>query len=190
MIDDVHPLGAGIRLRPAVLADAASLAAALTRSRTYMKPWEPVRPDFFYTEEGQRARLAGLLADRDAGRSMPWVLSDAEDRAVGAFTLDAIVLGACHSAVLGYWVDVELAGRGLATTAVRAICEVARNDLRLHRVEACTVLHNVASQRVLAKCGFEEFGVAPRYMHIDGEWRDHRLFHRILHDGPMTGAED
>ncbi|WP_330452413.1 MULTISPECIES: GNAT family protein [unclassified Streptomyces] len=190
MIDDPHPLGAGIRLRPTVPADAASLAASLTRSRTYMRPWEPERPDSFYTEQGQRERLAALLADREAGRVMPWVLADAEDRVVGGFNLNAIVLGPLRSAVLGYWVDVELAGRGLATAAVRTICDLARSELRLHRIEAGTVLHNAASQRVLAKCGFEEYGVAPRYLHIDGEWRDHRLFQRILHDGPVTGAED
>lgn len=50
------------------------------------------------------------------------------------------------------------------------------------------MVDNAASQRVLAKCGFEEFGLAPRYLHIDGEWRDHRLFQRVLHDGPVTGA--
>jgi ribosomal-protein-alanine N-acetyltransferase len=26
--------------------------------------------------------------------------------------------------------------------------------------------------------------MAPRYLHIDGQWRDHRMFQRILHDGP------
>ncbi|MFK0099414.1 GNAT family N-acetyltransferase [Streptomyces sp. NPDC091040] len=187
MIDDAHPLDAGIWLRPTRLSDAASRAEALTRSRAYMKPWEPVRPESFYTEEGQRERLAGLLEERAAGRVMPWVLSDAEDRVAGGFNLSAIVLGSFHSAVLGYWVDVEYAGRGLATAAVRRICELARDELRLHRIEAGTVLHNTASQRVLAKCGFEEFAVAPRYMHIDGEWRDHRLFQRILHDDPATG---
>ncbi len=154
-----------------------------------MKPWEPARPDSFYTEEGQRERLEGLLADYAAGRVMPWVLCDAQDRAIGGFNLNAMVLGPFRSATLGYWVDVDYAGRGLATAAVRLICEIARDELRLHRVEAGTVLDNTASQRVLAKCGFEEFGLAPRYLHINGEWRDHRLFQRILHDGPVTGAE-
>ncbi|MEU2248835.1 GNAT family protein [Streptomyces sp. NPDC019224] len=189
MLDEPHPLDAGTWLRPTTMADAASRAEALTRSRAYMRPWEPVRPESFYTAEGQRERLAALLADREAGRVMPWVLSDAEDRVVGGFNLNAIALGPFRSASLGYWVDVEYAGRGLATAAVRRICELARDGLRLHRIEAGTVLHNTASQRVLAKCGFEEFGMAPRYLHIDGEWRDHRLFQRILHDGPVTGAE-
>lgn len=187
MINDTHRLDAEVRLRPVTEADAASLAASMTRSRTYMSPWEPRRPDAFYTEQGQRERVAGLLAERAAGRMMPWSLADGEDRAIGGFHLNAVVLGSFRSATLGYWVDVEYAGRGLATAAVRKICELARDELRLHRVEAGTVLDNVASQRVLAKCGFEQFGTVPRYMHIDGEWRDHRLFQRILHDGPLTG---
>ncbi|MFF3177509.1 GNAT family N-acetyltransferase [Streptomyces sp. NPDC057900] len=188
MIDDIHRLDPGIRLRPVTASDAASLAASLTRSRTYMSPWEPRRPDAFYTEQGQGERLAGILADQAAGRVRSWVLADEEDRAVGGFNLNAIVLGPFRSATLGYWVDVEYAGRGLATAAVRLICDLARDELRLHRVEAGTLLHNDASRRVLTKCGFEQFATVPRYMHIDGDWRDHRLFQRILHDGPVTGA--
>ncbi|WP_406450661.1 GNAT family N-acetyltransferase [Streptomyces sp. NBC_00876] len=187
MMPDTHHLDTEVRLRPAAAGDAAALAAALVRSRTYMRPWEPERPDTFYTEQGQSERLAGLLADRDAGRAMPWVLCDAQDRAIGAFTLNAVALGPFRSATLGYWVDVDHAGRGLATAAVRRICELARDELLLHRVEAGTVLDNAASQRVLAKCGFEQFGTAPRYLHINGEWRDHALFQRILHNGPVTG---
>ncbi|MEV7401122.1 GNAT family protein [Streptomyces sp. NPDC091267] len=187
MTTDILRLDAEVRLRPVTADDAASLAESMTRSRAYMQPWEPERPDAFYTEQGQRQRLAGLLADRAAGRVMPWVLVDAEDRAIGGFNLNAIVLGPFRSATFGYWVDVAHAGRGLATAAVRQICALARDELRLHRLEAATVLDNTASQRVLAKCGFEQFGVAPRYLHINGEWRDHRLFQLILHDGPVTG---
>lgn len=166
------------------MADAASLAASLTRSRAYMRPWEPVRSEAYYTENGQRERLAGMLAERDAGRSVPWVLADEKDRVVGGFNLNGIVLGPFRSCTLGYWVDVEYGGRGLATAAVRRICEIARDGLRLHRIEAGTLLDNVASQRVLLKCGFEEYGMAPRCLHINGAWRDHRLFQRILHDDP------
>ena len=43
-------------------------------------------------------------------------------------------------------------------------------------------MENTASQRVLAKCGFEQFGFAPKYLHINGAWRDHRMFQRILFD--------
>ncbi|MEV5679728.1 MULTISPECIES: GNAT family N-acetyltransferase [unclassified Streptomyces] len=184
MMNATHSLAQDVILRPAALTDAESCAAALTRSRAYMSPWEPIRHESFYTPRGQAERLAGLLAERDARHAMPWVLADGEDRVIGALTLTGIVLGPFRSAALGYWVDVDRAGRGLATSAVRAVCDAARDELGLHRIEAGTMLDNTASQRVLAKCGFEQFGTAPRYLHINGQWRDHRLFQRILHDGP------
>ncbi|MFF4246689.1 GNAT family N-acetyltransferase [Streptomyces sp. NPDC001822] len=187
MIDDTHPLTDDVRMRPAALGDAASFAETLTRSRAYMRRWDPVRPDAFYTPEGQEQRLTALLADRDAGRAMPWVLADGDDRVVGAMTLVSIERGAFRNARLGYWIDVDHAGRGLATAAVSRVCELARDGLGLHRVAAGTVLDNVASQRVLDKCGFELYGTAPRYLHINGAWQDHRMFQRILHDGPPQG---
>lgn len=186
MINDSHPVADGMTLRPVALTDAASLADVLTRSREYMRPWDPARTEAFYTPQGQVERLTALLADRDTGRVMPWVVADAEDRVVGSFTLGAIELGPFRSGRLGYWVDVDQAGRGLATAAVRRICELARDGLGLHRVEAGTVVENTASQRVLVKSGFEQVGTAPRYLHINGAWRDHRLFQRILHDGPPS----
>ncbi|WP_329464925.1 GNAT family N-acetyltransferase [Streptomyces sp. NBC_01431] len=165
-----------ITIRPAVLDDAAALAAALLRNREHMRPWEPHRADAFYTAAGQAERLSDVGAHR-------LVCADG-DRIVGLATLSGVALGPFCSASLGYWVDAEYTGRGLATRAVEETCRLALDRLGLHRVEAGTVPHNTASQRVLRKTGFEEFGLAPRYLHIDGEWRDHRLFQRILHDGP------
>lgn len=153
-----------------------------------MRPWEPDRPDAFYTAEGQAARLAERLAELAAGRVVPWLLADG-DEIVGGLTLSNIALGPFRSANLGYWIDVTRTGRGLATAAVEEVCRAARDDLGLHRVEAGTVLANAASQRVLVKCGFEEIGIAPSYLHINGEWRDHKLFQRVLHNqSPTQGA--
>ncbi|RPK64195.1 ribosomal-protein-S5-alanine N-acetyltransferase [Streptomyces sp. ADI96-02] len=187
MTDHRHhhrPLAADVTFRPAVIEDAPSFAAALARNRAYMSRWEPVRPVSFFTAEGQAARLAELLADRDAGRAMPWVLADGQGQVIAGFTLSRIALGPYRSGLLGYWVDAGRAGRGLATAAVGAVCEAARDDLGLHRIEAATVIDNAASQRVLAKSGFERFGTAPGYLHIAGRWRDHHLFQRLLHDDP------
>ncbi|WP_097913925.1 MULTISPECIES: GNAT family N-acetyltransferase [Streptomyces] len=187
MTDHLHRIAPDVAFRPVALTDAPSFAAALTRNRAYMRPWEPVRPDAFYTVEGQAARLTALLADRDAGRAMPWALADDDGRVVGAFTLSGVERGPYRNARLGYWVDADHAGRGLATAAVGAVCDAARDRLGLHRVEAATVTDNAPSQRVLAKAGFERIGTAPGYLHINGRWRDHHLFQRLLHDDPPAG---
>jgi ribosomal-protein-alanine N-acetyltransferase len=98
--------------------------------------------------------------------------------------LNNVVRGVLQSASLGYWVDARHQGRGLATGAVEQACTEAHR-LGLHRVEAGTLLHNRASQRVLERCGFEIYGTSASYLFIAGAWQDHRLYQRILHDRPL-----
>jgi ribosomal-protein-alanine N-acetyltransferase len=68
------------------------------------------------------------------------------------------------------------AGHGYTTAAVRAVVRYAFEDLDLHRVEAACQPDNIASRRVLEKCGFTQEGIARAYLKINGQWRDHLLF--------------
>jgi ribosomal-protein-alanine N-acetyltransferase len=43
----------------------------------------------------------------------------------------------------------------------------------LHRIEVNIRPENKASRRVVEKLGFREEAYHPRYLHIDGAWRDH-----------------
>ncbi|MBW5482729.1 GNAT family N-acetyltransferase [Streptomyces bambusae] len=175
----------GVEMRGVGLGDAAGLAEVLGRNRDHMRPFEPYRPESFYTEQGQRERIEQQLAARDAGALVPFLLVDTTTGTpVGAINLGRIEQGPFRSGGIGYWVDEARRGKGLAAAAADAVCRHARDVVGLHRVEAGTLLDNLASQRVLEKAGFEPFGVAPKYLHINGAWRDHRLFQRLLHDDP------
>jgi ribosomal-protein-alanine N-acetyltransferase len=37
---------------------------------------------------------------------------------------------------------------------------------------------------VVEKLGLAEYGYAPRYLHIDGDWRDHRLYAITVEECP------
>ncbi|MGI5472544.1 GNAT family N-acetyltransferase [Streptomyces sp. CA-132043] len=187
MGNETRVLPGGIEMRPAGTGDADALLAAYLHNREHLRPWDPWRDEGFYTIEGQRDRLAVQLAEREAGLTMPWVLTDGS-RLAGTVTLSGIVHGPLRSGKVGYWIDVDHTGKGLASAAVEAVVRYADEDAALHRLEAGTLLHNVRSQRVLEKCGFRAYGVAPQYLHIHGEWQDHRLFQRILNDRPPSGA--
>ena len=177
-------LGDGIRLRPLLPGDGEELAAAYTRNREHLAPWEPLRSDEFFTARWQQGHVDETLRGVAAGRSCAFVLTDAGERIVGRVNLSDIVRGVFWSAHLGYWIDGTAAGRGTMTRAVRGVCAQARDDIGLHRVQAATLLHNAASQRVLRTNDFREIGRAERYLRIAGEWQDHLLFERILEDGP------
>jgi len=162
---------------------AAALADAYRRNRVHLEPWEPTRDESFFTTQGQQASIAGQLVGIRSGLVACWLVTD-RAHVVGRVNLNNIVTGVLRSASIGYWVDAEHLGRGLATALTEFACGQAL-ERGLHRVEGGTLLHNVVSQRVLERCGFEFYGVAPRYLFIDGAWQDHRLYQRILHDDPL-----
>ncbi|MFG3207897.1 GNAT family N-acetyltransferase [Streptomyces sp. NPDC048192] len=168
-------------MRLAEPADAPALCTAYAENRTHLEPWQPRRPESFYTVAGQAQRLEEQKRQYADGRLVPW-LFERDGRIVGVITLSGIVMGAFCSSYLGYWVAEDQQGRGIATAAVERVCHIARDGIGLHRIEATTLPENTGSQRVLHKCGFESIGTAPRYLHIDGRWRDHRIFQRVLHD--------
>ncbi len=173
-------LRGAVGIRTLDRCDAAGLAAAYTRNREYLRPWEPVRPDSFFTAEGQQSAVAQCVEARADGRGHFWVLVD-DESIVGRISLTDVVRGAFQSGNLGYWVAEGHKGQGLASAAVAVVCEFAAEVLGLHRIQAGTLIRNVASQRVLERCEFTRIGVAPQYLSIDGAWEDHILFQRILH---------
>lgn len=159
-------------------SDAEPLAALLVRNRDWLAPWDPARPESYFTPEGQRSEIEACLRRRGRGQMLPLVITT-DGVVVGRMNVNSIVRGAFDSGTLGYWVAEESAGHGAATAAVERTVRMAFDGLGLHRLEAGTLPHNVRSQRVLEKSGFERYGYAPRYLRISGAWQDHVLFQRL-----------
>jgi [ribosomal protein S5]-alanine N-acetyltransferase len=165
-----------------ITPDDAPVLAHLARvNRDFLAPWEPARAEPHFSEAGQRAAIQAVLAEHSHGRSLPCVIVDDVGEVVGRVNLNNIVRGAFQSASLGYWLDQASGGRGLATAAVRDIVRHAFADLGLHRIQADTLVHNVPSQRVLARAGFVRIGLAPSYLKISGRWQD-CILHQLVND--------
>jgi ribosomal-protein-alanine N-acetyltransferase len=167
------------------LEDAPALAGLLQRNQAFLAPWEPIRPANWCTPEGQRQALHDVLALHAQGLALPHAVLDHDGAVAGRITLTGIARGAFLSASLGYWVSQDRNGRGLATAAVGRMKSIAFGELGLHRIEAGTLEHNAASQRVLRRNGFVRFGFAPRYVRIAGRWQDHVLFQVLDEDEPV-----
>ncbi|WP_223624864.1 GNAT family N-acetyltransferase [Microbacterium sp. EST19A] len=169
-------------LRPIRLGDGAALARAYLANREHLAPWEPTRSEAFFTEAVQEEQAQQCVTDAASGRSIRFVIESDDGEIRGRMNLNNIVRGAFWSADLGYWIDVSRLRRGLASRAVDRVAEHAREELRLHRLQAATLLHNTGSQRVLTGAGFERIGSAPKYLRIAGEWQDHLLFQLLLEE--------
>lgn len=163
------------------LDDAPVLAELLRANRRFLAPFEPLRSDDYFTEIGQRAAIAAALAEYAQGRSLPYVIVDQAGRVAGRITLSGIFRGPFLSCSVGYWVSQAVNGQGLATAALGEIRGVAFDELGLHRIQAETLLDNVASQRVLERNGFARIGMAPAYLKIAGRWQD-MILYQVVND--------
>lgn len=172
-----------VRLRPVEIRDAAVLRDLYVGERAFLAPYEPVHPETFFTDEGQRAALEHAVALMHQDRGYRFCIL-ADDRVVGVLSVSNVVRKAFQSATLGYFVAQEWNRKGIATAAVGVAASWAFGPARLHRLEAATLPDNLGSQRVLIRNGFTEIGLSPRHLHIAGAWRDHILFARIA-GGPI-----
>ena len=156
--------------------DAPALLEIAREDADFFAPWEPLHDDAWLTEAGQRAVIEEKLEQHRLGLALPHVVLADDGAVLGRITLNNVVRGAFQSCSLGYFVRSAANGRGHATAAVREMLRRAFDELGLHRVEAGTLVHNVRSQKVLERNGFERFALAPQYLRIQGRWQDHVLF--------------
>jgi ribosomal-protein-alanine N-acetyltransferase len=173
-----------VGLRPLAMSDRRAWQEIRGRNVEWLKPWEATVPPGDTTAP---KTFRGLVHDlrrqaRDL-RALPFALT-VDDKFAGQLTVSNIVGGSARFASMGYWIDRAHAGHGYVPTAVAMACDYCLFEMDLHRIEIAIRPENSASLRVVEKLGFVEVGYAPRYLHIDGDWRDHRLFAITVEDCP------
>jgi ribosomal-protein-alanine N-acetyltransferase len=170
-------------LRPPVEGDWREWSSLRSRSRKFLKPWEPAWGRDALTRAAFRRRLRNYARDWNDDRSYAFFIFHAENGALlGGITFNNLRRGIIQTASLGYWVGQLHAGRGHMTEAMQAVLRYGFDHLDLHRIEAACVTDNDASRRVLEKTGFRREGLARKYLRIDGRWRDHYTFAILRED--------
>ena len=131
----------------------AAVLAFERDNRTYFAKSISDRGDSFFQQFSERYRE--LLAEQEAGTGAFYVFVDRDGAVVGRFNLYDLADG---TAVVGYRVAERVSGQGVATSGLRELCRVAREDIGLRILTAAVGNENVSSQRVLAKVGFALIG--------------------------------
>jgi ribosomal-protein-alanine N-acetyltransferase len=134
--------------------ESALLAFELA-NRSYFAAFISDRGDEFFDHFTEQHKA--LLAEQDAGIRAAYVLVAEDGSVLGRFNLFFTGEGA---AVLGYRVAQDVAGKGVATATVRELCRLAADRHGVRTLDAATSADNVASAKVLAKCGFVLVGPA------------------------------
>lgn len=163
-----------VTVRPLRRRDARAWSAVRARNGAWLEPWEATSPTGA-PAASFGAYVAAARAQARAGTHLPFVI-ELDGRLVGQVTVASIVRGSACTASIGYWIDSAVAGRGIVPTAVALVIDHCFAEVGLHRIEIAIRPENAPSLRVVTKLGLREEGVRERFLHIDGRWRDHRVF--------------
>jgi [ribosomal protein S5]-alanine N-acetyltransferase len=165
-----------VTVRPIAHGDARAWKAARRENADWLRPWDATVPPGG-TERPSTFRALVRRLDRLArsGVCMPFAI-EVDGRFAGQVTVNNIVRGSAQFASIGYWLDRSFAGRGVMPLAVAMVIDHCFTSAGLHRIEIAIRPENSNSLRVVEKLGLAEYGYAARFLHIDGDWRDHRLY--------------
>jgi ribosomal-protein-alanine N-acetyltransferase len=150
---------------------------AVHRSEALHRPWAfaPSTPEA-HAEYLERIRL---------GRTIGFLVRGVADRSlVGVINAGEPVMGVFRSAYLGYYAFAGSERQGLMTEGLALVLDAAFDSLGMHRLEANVQPANAASLALVKRLGFRREGFSPRYLEIDGDWRDHERWAMLSEEWP------
>lgn len=161
-----------IRFRPWRFEDAQALAAQANQPEI-ARNLRDVFP-YPYTLESARAFIDNCMH------------ADPAQELLAAITADGAVAGSIgltigkdvyrKSAELGYWLGKQYWGHGIAARAVRWACDTGFRRYDIIRIHAAVFDYNIASQRVLEKCGFSREGILRKSVYKENALHDSVLY--------------
>ncbi|REH41760.1 ribosomal-protein-alanine N-acetyltransferase [Kutzneria buriramensis] len=167
-----------VELRPPRLFDGGAWSRIRIRERSHLENWEPSAPGSWEERNGVLAwpsQWSALRSLARRGQTLPFMIM-VDGVLAGQITIGNVLRGSLRSAWVGYWVDSEVTGGGVATAATALVVDHGFRQAGLHRIEATVRPENAPSIRVLTKLGFREEGLFRRYLDVAGGWRDHICF--------------
>jgi [ribosomal protein S5]-alanine N-acetyltransferase len=151
--------------------------AAVRHSRKLHRPWvsPPETPVEFHS----------YLRAKQGPSSISYFVWSEAGALVGVINLSEIVRGQFQSAYLGYYAFSPHERQGYMGLALAAVVNRAFGHHGLHRVEANIQPRNRASRALVQSIGFRQEGFSPRYLKVQGRWRDHERWAMTREDWRM-----
>lgn len=163
-------------LRPLKLRDRKNWIILREKNKNWFQEWEASIPDQFNEGKANFYQIVRNLKDEaTAQRALPFVMQ-IDGQIAGQINVANINYGSTRSAYIGYWIGEEFSGKGYTTLAVAMAIDYCFAVLKLHRIEIAIRPENTKSLRVVEKLGLRQEGLRPKFLHINGDWRDHLIF--------------
>lgn len=157
---------------------AEALFATVDRNREHLRRWLPWA-DATKTAEDSRAflqRSVERFAKDEGFHAGLWLIAPGGSRRVAGGIGVFNVLHNQRKAEIGYWLAEDAQGRGLMTSACRAVIDHLFRERGLHRVEIQCAPENRRSCAVPERLGFTREGVLRQSGWLYGRPIDHVVY--------------
>jgi ribosomal-protein-alanine N-acetyltransferase len=173
-------------LRPLRPEDRLEFIRVHEVSRPFWEPWTSSDPSGESLDQVFDRRLVDSGRGFEDGTACRLVGFLHDGHIACFFGLSQIFRRTFNNAYIGWSVSAEVARQGYGTEGLTAILDFAFAPeplgLGLHRLQANIIPENVASLCLAEKVGFRREGLARRYLHIAGAWRDHFMYAKTTED--------
>ena len=160
-----------VTVEKAEIAMADELEQLQKRNASFHEPWVYHGEVAQYFKKISSGRTIGMFVkEKDSGAL------------IGVINLNEPVMGALRSAYLGYYIDKEFAGRGYMSEGLVLVLREAFQHMQFHRLEANIQPRNRRSIELVERLGFRQEGYSPKYLKINGQWKDHERWAMLVED--------
>lgn len=144
-------LGNGLFLRPLHQGHGGSLVELVERNQSEIGAWANWVWAPFGIDEAA-AEITRLAPEERGPWSLPFAVE--RDETMIGFAHLFVIRFVMSTAEVGYWIDRDESGQGITTRALRSLCELALDELGLHRITLRCSPDNHGSMAVARKAGF------------------------------------
>lgn len=168
--------GDRIYIRLLDISDAEAVLDLQLRNKEFFKHYTTTKNEDFYTLKVQEEIIKENIIKKENDESYSFgIFTKSSDELIGNVALNEVLRSSLQSCFIGYYLDMQHNGKGYMTEVVKLLVKYAFEDLKLHRIEAGVMPHNIRSMRVLEKAGFMKEGIARKNVKINGVWEDHQV---------------
>jgi RimJ/RimL family protein N-acetyltransferase len=136
-------------------------------------------PDFF-GEYNPLRQVSKTELEKDSKKDTfemtDFIIEKKDGSKIGFISHFTLVHPAGKHLEIGYSLVPSERGKGYGTEAVEIVVDYLFLSKDIMRVQACTDLRNVASQKALEKAGFKKEGVKRKGFYCRGEWTDDYMY--------------
>jgi len=154
-----------VYIRKPQRSDQKEFLEKVASSQKSLVPWIIIDPSKIYYQA-----YLGRLKRNNVGF---FICSKLSDAILGVININDIVQGGFQSGFLGYYAFKGFQGEGSMKAGLNLVLKEAFLKIKLHRLEANIQPGNKSSIFLVKSCGFQKEGLSPRYLKVNGRWRDH-----------------